>query len=280
MRTVPGVLVDRVNIGGNETGQQSNFASKGTRPQDAVLDARRRRGHRHGRDRLVADLLQLRQLRGDPGLDRGPATSSSGPAASGLNFVVKRGTNLFRGSVRGYFDNEAMESSNVPDELAATGVTHETSDHNKQISDYGVELGGPIVRDKAWFYGVVFGPGRAPGAARRRADRPHAAQEPEREGELAGDARRTCISFLYFDGFKIKDDRSPGISGHHCSTRRPRPSTRTTPTPTPAARAVEDRRRPRRRRRTCSCRRQYAYYNTGFILDPMAAWGCRRAATS
>ena len=36
MRTVPGVLVDRVNIGGNETGQQSNFASKGTRPQDAV----------------------------------------------------------------------------------------------------------------------------------------------------------------------------------------------------------------------------------------------------
>ena len=36
MRSVPGVLVDRVNIGGNETGQQSNFQSKGTRPQDAV----------------------------------------------------------------------------------------------------------------------------------------------------------------------------------------------------------------------------------------------------
>jgi hypothetical protein len=30
------VLVDRVNIAGNETGQQSNFQSKGTRPQDAV----------------------------------------------------------------------------------------------------------------------------------------------------------------------------------------------------------------------------------------------------
>ncbi|HXI30871.1 MAG TPA: TonB-dependent receptor plug domain-containing protein, partial [Vicinamibacterales bacterium] len=36
LRSVPGVLVDRVNVGGNETGQQSNFASKGTRPQDAV----------------------------------------------------------------------------------------------------------------------------------------------------------------------------------------------------------------------------------------------------
>ena len=37
----------------------------------------------------------------------------------GLNFVVKRGTNQFHGGVRGYFDNEAMESSNVPDELRA-----------------------------------------------------------------------------------------------------------------------------------------------------------------
>jgi hypothetical protein len=36
LRTVPGVLVDRVNIAGNETGQQSLFTSKGTRRQDAV----------------------------------------------------------------------------------------------------------------------------------------------------------------------------------------------------------------------------------------------------
>src|ERR1700730_17178552 len=36
LRTVPGVLVDRVNVGGNETGQQPILASKGTRPQDGV----------------------------------------------------------------------------------------------------------------------------------------------------------------------------------------------------------------------------------------------------
>jgi len=35
------------NIGGNETGQQSNFVMKGTRPQDARVDARRRQHHRH-----------------------------------------------------------------------------------------------------------------------------------------------------------------------------------------------------------------------------------------
>src|SRR6185295_7125532 len=36
LRSVAGVLVDRVNVGGNETGQQSTFVSKGTRPQDSV----------------------------------------------------------------------------------------------------------------------------------------------------------------------------------------------------------------------------------------------------
>ena len=50
---------------------------------------------------------------------RRPArTSSSRTGGMGLNLVVKRGTNQFHGGVRGYFDNHAMESTNVPDELA------------------------------------------------------------------------------------------------------------------------------------------------------------------
>src|SRR5262245_29771967 len=34
LKTVPGVLVDRVNVGGNESGQQSGFVSKGSLPTD------------------------------------------------------------------------------------------------------------------------------------------------------------------------------------------------------------------------------------------------------
>jgi len=125
MRTVPGVLVDRVNIGGNETGQQSNLASKGTRPQDAVWT-----------------------------IDGVVVTDMAATGGLGLNMVVKRGTNQFRGMARGYFDNDTLSSSNVPAELSLQGVTPETTaDHNKQISDYGFDIGGPILKDKAWFYG-------------------------------------------------------------------------------------------------------------------------------
>src|SRR5262249_33664632 len=151
MRSVPGVLVDRVNIGGNETGQQSNFAAKGTRPQDAswTLDG--------------VEVTDMAATGASPtyfnydNVEEMQVSTAGNDIKSrtggmGLNFVIKRGTNQFHGSARGYYDSEGMEWSNVPDELKAAGVTHETSDHNKQISDYGGEIGGPIFKDKAWFY--------------------------------------------------------------------------------------------------------------------------------
>ena len=36
LRTIPGVVVDRVNIAGNESGQQSSFQGKGSSPNDAM----------------------------------------------------------------------------------------------------------------------------------------------------------------------------------------------------------------------------------------------------
>ena len=43
VRSVPGVLLDRVNVGGNETGQAPTVVSKGTRPQDTLDDGDHRR---------------------------------------------------------------------------------------------------------------------------------------------------------------------------------------------------------------------------------------------
>ena len=39
----------------------------------------------------------------------------------GMNFVVKRGTNMLHGAFRGYFGADGMQASNVPAELAALG---------------------------------------------------------------------------------------------------------------------------------------------------------------
>jgi hypothetical protein len=211
MRSVPGVLVDRVNIGGNETGQQSSFASKGSRPQDAVwtMDGV-----------AITDMTLTGSAPTYFNYDNFDAihVATAGQAITqpaggvGLNFVVKRGTNLFHGGARGYFDGEGTEASNVPAELAAKGVTAGTADHNQQISDYGFDLGGPLMHDKAWFYASYSRQDIR--LVRRTGTLVDRTQLKNPNVKVNWQATpKDMVSFLYFDGFKIKDNRSPGTTG-------------------------------------------------------------------
>lgn len=266
MRSVPGVLVDRVNIGGNETGQQSNFQAKGTRPQDATwtidgVEVTDMAATGASPTYFNYDNFEEIQV-STAGNDIKTRTGGMG-----LNFVVKRGTNQFHGIIRGYFDNEAMESSNVPDELKAMGVTHETSDHNKQISDYGAELGGPIWRDKAWFYASYsIQDVRLVRRAGALIDRTQLKNPNVKINYQA--TSKDNISFLYFDGFKIKDGRSPGTSNilFDAPTATYHQDNAYTDTPLHGLWKIADDHvfGPR-----LFVSALYAYYNTGFVLDPI-----------
>ncbi len=270
MRTVPGALVDRVNIAGNETGQQSNFQVKATRPADAVwtLDGV-----------VITDMAAIGASPAYFNYDNFEEIQISTAGQDikqptggvGLNFVVKRGTNRFRGAARGYFTGEDLEASNVPDELAAIGVTPATADHNQQISDYGFELGGPIVRDKAWFYGSWSNQDirlvRTAGAlldkttlgntnikANWQATKSdmisflwylHA---KEKDGRQTGDAGilREAQTATWFQGGSFQDGRPHGlfkIEDNHVFSS------------------------------SLFLSGKYAYYNTGFGLDPLGGLG-------
>ena len=266
MRSVPGVLVDRVNIGGNETGQQSNFASKGTRPQDAVWTM----------DGInITDMTATGASPSYYNFDNFEEiqVSTAGQdikqptGGMGLNLVVKRGTNLFHGGFRGYFDNSALESSNVPDELLAQGITYETSDHIDQISDYGYDIGGPIWRDRAWFYhSYSVQDVRLVRRAGALVDR---TQLKNPDVKLNWQATgKDMVSFLYFDGFKIKDGRSPGISGilFDAPTATYHQDNAYTDVPFHGLWKFAD---DRVMSPSLFLTVKYAYFNTGFILDPM-----------
>jgi hypothetical protein len=266
MRSVPGVLVDRVNIGGNETGQQSNFASKGTRPQDAVWTM----------DGInITDMTATGASPSYYNYDNFEEiqVSTAGQdikqptGGMGLNLVVKRGTNQFHGGFRGYFDNESMEASNVPAELAATGTTHATSDHNKQISDYGYDIGGPILRDHAWFYNSYsIQDVRLVRRAGALVDR---TQLKNPDVKLNWQAtKQDMVSFLYFDGFKIKEGRSPGISGilFDAPTATFHQDNTYTDNPLHGLWKIAD---DRVINSNMFVSGKYAFFNNGFILDPV-----------
>jgi hypothetical protein len=68
-----------------------------------------------------------------------------------LNFVLRSGTNRWRGSGRYYYENNDLQADNVSSSLAGTLISYNRIEFYK---DYGVEGGGPILRDRLWGWGA------------------------------------------------------------------------------------------------------------------------------
>ncbi len=72
-----------------------------------------------------------------------------------VNVVTKSGTNEFKGSVFFNFRNSAL--TNEAERAPQDGTSIEADVNLAYDTDFGFELGGPIVKDKVWFY-VGFAP--------------------------------------------------------------------------------------------------------------------------
>ena len=130
---MPGVLLDRVNIGGNETGQAPTVVSKGTRPQDTVwtLDGI-----------VITDMaaagLPPTYFNFDNFEEIQVSTAGQDikqqTGGVGINLVTKRGTNQFHGGFRGYFANDALEAVQRARRVAHAG---DAGDGGPQQADFG-----------------------------------------------------------------------------------------------------------------------------------------------
>lgn len=146
----PGIVMDRVNVGGNQSGQQSGYISRGasTGNNKWSIDG--------------VDITDMSATGASPGyydfdmleemqVTTGGADASQQTGGVGINFVTRSGTDRFRGSGRYYVTDEEFQADNITDELRAEGAGSGAPIQN--IQDYGFEVGGPIKRGKAWFWG-------------------------------------------------------------------------------------------------------------------------------
>ena len=94
------------------------------------------------------------------------------------------------------------------------GSFRDKADHIQQISDYGADLGGPVVKDKLWFYGSYGVQDiRIVRAERdRRTRRCSGATTPSSTGRPA---RATRSRLFWFRGSKIKEGRARRHPGLH-----------------------------------------------------------------
>lgn len=91
--------------------------------------------------------------------DQMAANQGFGQAAMQINFVTRRGTNSFHGRVYEDFQNNYLNANTWYDD--ALGPTRPKQGH-LEINDFGGSLGGPILKDKLFFFGT-FAEEKQPG---------------------------------------------------------------------------------------------------------------------
>ncbi|MEO8682182.1 MAG: TonB-dependent receptor [Vicinamibacterales bacterium] len=152
LQTVPGVVVDRVNVGGAESGQQSNVLAKGAGTAENTWNL----------DGIpVTDLAATGSsptyynfdMFQEMSVTTGGASATSPTAGAQLNMQFKTGANKPSGAAHYYGAGEALQSSNLPAELQSLAGDSGKGNRMKEMLDVGLDLGGPIVRDRWWAWG-------------------------------------------------------------------------------------------------------------------------------
>jgi len=147
---LPGVNTSARDVGGAGGDTMSQLTIHGSRPGD-------QRVMQNGVNTMT---LQVNGDRGiavpNPGMasevtiDISGLSAEQGQGGIRINYIPRDGGNTFSGSTFVTFANNDMQSNNLTDDLVARGLP--SSNAIKTTYDVNPGFGGPIRRDRVWFY--------------------------------------------------------------------------------------------------------------------------------
>jgi hypothetical protein len=150
LQQTAGIAMDRENIGGNMSGQQSNYVSRGGNPTNnkwSIDGVDMTDLAATGSSSVYYDFDAFQEMT----INTGGVDVTQQTGGVGINLVTKSGSDRFKGSARLYDTNDRFEANNITDEQRTKGAT--TGNPIQDIQDYGFELGGPVKKGRAWIWG-------------------------------------------------------------------------------------------------------------------------------
>ena len=147
----PGMLIDRENVGGSDSGQQSSYFGHGSSSGDSAwgidganvtdnsaLGAAPGYFNMAGYDEIVVNY------------GNNDVTTQTGGVK--VNFITRRGGNAYTGMFYVDASKKDWQAKNVPAEVTEYNPRY-TGAGIKKVYLYGFNFGGPIIKDKLWFFG-------------------------------------------------------------------------------------------------------------------------------
>jgi len=153
-----GVQMDRINVGGNESGQQSNFVARGDNGDNTmwnvdgvnIVDPAAL-----GASPTYFDFSSFEEIQVTTG-GNDPSQMTGG---IGINIITKQGGNRFSGNGHLYVTDNDLQSSNTsalasePCVACPGGTIAGAGNEIVRITDLGFDVGGPALKDRIWFWG-------------------------------------------------------------------------------------------------------------------------------
>lgn len=144
----PGLVMSANNVGGRNSGQMEGYNAYGSGANKQwSMDGATVTDMASNSAPTYYDFDMFEEIQ----ITTGGMDASQETGGVSVNMVTKSGSNQVRGSSRLFVVDKALQSKNAPPEVVAQGGG--AGNPLKNNTEYGIEVGGPIKRDRAWFWG-------------------------------------------------------------------------------------------------------------------------------
>jgi hypothetical protein len=157
---VPGVVTGRLDVGGTEGMQQYNLEAFGSADSQKSFSIDGLKTNWPGGGGGSTMQYYGFEMYEEYNMQTASGTAESDVSGVYMNMVTKSGGNRFASDHNFYFMNDSLQGDNVDDDLRArlgltAGAQTGAAGNPVDISyDWSSTLGGPIKRDKLWFFGA------------------------------------------------------------------------------------------------------------------------------
>ena len=149
LAVTPSVQMTRIDVGGNRAGTQTGYSAYGFTGQVRVLIEGINTTEGTGGAGFYFDYSSIDEA------FMGTTGNSAEMPNPGVQsqFITKSGGNQFSGEYYLDWYNNALQGSNIPDDVIARGIRKGSNEIDRYY-DTAVNVGGPIIKDKLWWFGT------------------------------------------------------------------------------------------------------------------------------
>ena len=157
LNMVPGVMLSGVNVGGSASGQQLTPTVRGSGSGNNMWNmegASTTDMAATGASAVYYDFDSFAEIQ----VTTGGSDASIQSGGLNINLISKSGSNVFKGTFSGAYEDDNMQWRNITRDMfygGGTLTTPLTGTPMIKNYEYGGDAGGPIIRNRLWYWGAA-----------------------------------------------------------------------------------------------------------------------------